>query len=851
MRFRLRLPACNHTLSRVYSTALQWPGLENGQKLLAHEDFEAIENRWHMEVLYSCKNVPADAAKQYVLPMFPYPSGNLHIGHLRVYTISDILARFYRLKDCKVIHPIGWDAFGLPADNAAKERKENPAKWTAKNIVSMKSQLLQLGCQFDWNREIRTCNPDYYKWTQWIFLQLLKVGLVYRHESFVNWDPVDLTVLATEQVNEHGCSWRSGARVVQKRLKQWFVKTSYFAEELYNELDKYTHWADIASIQRHWIGPCDSYRFSFKLQKDSGIDFDDFVHIHADKPSDLIYGRLIIVRRQHILNVQGLSQVGDSLLAVTAWNPITQRSLPIFVADDSCFIDSEDARLVSFNDPYCQTFAQKHLLSQPDAALEKLTDAEILDLAKIHGCGGYKTSRKLKDWVVSRQRYWGTPIPIVYCSNCGAVPVPENELPVTLPDVIDDRVYKKSFSLAEFTNWRSVKCPKCFGQAERETDTLDTFFDSSWYYLRFLDSRNASFLCDTNLANANMPVDIYIGGKEHAALHLFYARFMSRFLSSIGTHRCPEPFARLLPQGMVMAPTYKTAESGKYVSSSSVVTSCGKLYDKETGEPLLETMEKMSKSKQNGVDPQELFAKYGCDVTRLLVTANVSPQSHRSWNLDGLRGIQNWINRVCWVVATVVERRRSTEACEAEAIDATTEAHLKESSDYFIRQVTYHMEKSFLFNTAISRLQGFTNVLRKCAVETVAGSPEFERCLRSLLIMMHPFAPHVSSEFWDALSEVPTLLRGVHSAKRLPVWEQKWPAPDKNSAAVLVVQLNGRRVAKIRINSEAFHSLDGKSALEMAMECSSVKAQISQKRLRSYRLELSPELGGRLLLQVV
>ncbi|KFD64825.1 hypothetical protein M514_02387 [Trichuris suis] len=408
---------------------------EKSQKLFQRKDIEIVEKHWHKQALFSSK---------------------------------------------EVIHPIGWDAFGLPADNAARQKKENPAEWTNRNIAVMKSQLLQLGCQFDWNREIRTCSPEYYKWTQWIFLQLLKAGLAYRHESFVNWDPVDLTVLATEQVDERGCSWRSGAPVLQKPLKQWFVKTSYFAE-----------------------------------RKEGGVAYGDFISIYVRKPSDLLFGRLIIVRPQHILNVKGLSPTGYSLLGLNAWNPVTQRSLPIFVAADSCFLDSEDALLVASDDSYCQKYAKEYLPNEPDASSQQLTDEQVLNSARMYGCDGYKTSRKLKDWVVSRQRFWGTPIPVIHCSRCGAVPVPEAELPITLPDVNDEAMCSRNFSLREFIDWKQVRCPTCFGQAERETDTLDTFFDSSWYYLRFLDSRNGSFPCDVNFANKYMPVDVYIGGKEH------------------------------------------------------------------------------------------------------------------------------------------------------------------------------------------------------------------------------------------------------------------------------------------------------------------------------------------------
>lgn len=555
--------------------------------------------------------------------MFPYPSGNLHMGHVRVYTISDAVARFHRMCGKNVFQPIGWDSFGLPAENAANQRGVEPAEWTRQNTAQMKQQLQRLGCSFDWTHEMSTCTPQYYKWTQNLFLMLHKKGLAYQNEALVNWDPVDNTVLADEQVDANGCSWRSGAKVEKKLLKQWFIRTSAYAKQLLDGLDDPTlrDWRDIINLQRHWIGECNGYAFTL-LTSASNL-----LRVWTPNPEHLKDpNAFLVLRSKHFL-----SQLPDAN-QLSVENPFARTVLPVVFNDDAAFpahcdvylaapsFRSEDRVLwESLGLAFC-TSAEEEISPGNWEPLRK----EVLQTASLLNIGGYRVSSKLQDWLISRQRYWGTPIPIVHCSKCGAVPVPEEQLPVTLPprDAGKDALH--------------CECPKCGdSQALRETDTMDTFVDSSWYYLRFLDANNKERIFDPELAKNFMPVDLYIGGKEHAVLHLYYARFMNHFLHSCGLSPTSEPFSRLLVQGMVMGRSYRIKGSGKYVRESEVEIVNAKKNQavlKDTQEAVVMGWEKMSKSKLNGVEPDDMFDEYGTDTTRLIILADVAPTSHRNWS---------------------------------------------------------------------------------------------------------------------------------------------------------------------------------------------------------------------------
>lgn len=556
--------------------------------------------------------------------MFPYPSGNLHMGHVRVYSISDTVARFYRMNGKNVFHPMGFDAFGLPAENAAIQRNISPADWTTQNMAQMKSQLQLLGYSFDWNHELATCHEDYYKWTQKLFLMLYKDGLAYQNEALVNWDPVDKTVLADEQVDANGCSWRSGAKVQKKLLKQWFIRTTKFAEKLLEGLSDpcLKDWKDIINLQKHWIGECNGYSFQMHFQ---GKPLS--LRVWTECPEKLLdLNAFIVLKTTHPLK----KVLGEEELSVL--NPFTNQQIPVVFRDDVEFPEKSDVYLASphYKDSDKSLRASLNLafhlndLAENDEANRKV----VLQIADLIGNGGYKVSSKLQDWLVSRQRYWGTPIPIIHCDNCGAVPVEDKDLPVRLPPA-DESLNRDESSL-------KCSCPKCGNEnAKRETDTLDTFVDSSWYYLRFLDSQNNDKIYDEEVIKKFMPVDLYIGGKEHAVLHMYYARFMNNFLHSKGLSPHPEPFQRLLVQGMVMGRSFRVKGSGKYLTESEVEiidAKKNKAICKETKEPVVMQWEKMSKSKFNGVDPTDMIREYGSDTTRLIILGDVAPTSHRNWS---------------------------------------------------------------------------------------------------------------------------------------------------------------------------------------------------------------------------
>lgn len=570
--------------------------------------------------------------KFYVLSMFPYPSGHLHMGHVRVYSISDCMARYQRLHGKNVLQPMGWDAFGLPAENAAIQRNIPAAEWTRDNIRHMKEQLQSLGTSFDWDCELATCTPEYYRWTQELFIKLFEQGLAYQREALVNWDPVDNTVLAEEQVDANGRSWRSGAKVEKRLLRQWFVKTTKFAKALYDGLNDLIveDWKDIIKVQKHWIGECNGYSFTLRVEPSLSSPVKDLT-VWTQSPEYLLNDCFVAIKSSHLLNSgQGDKRVTDRLSGYTLTNPFTGSQIPIIITDSVLFPMGRSGAtsdiylgLPDLHEDDAQLFEKYKLeRSSTDKQIRGDVDRQtVLEKATELDIGGYPISSKLQDWLISRQRYWGTPIPIVHCDSCGAVPDKRENLPVTLECV------KKGH----------VECPKCGQPARRESDTMDTFVDSSWYFLRYLDSKNETEIFDKTKAREMMPVDLYIGGKEHAELHLYYARFINHFLHSQGLVPEPEPFKRLLVQGMVMGRSFRVKETGKYVTEKEVEVldaKKGKAVERGTGKQVVVTWEKMSKSKVNGVDPAEIINEYGCDATRLFILGNVAPMSHRNWSTD-------------------------------------------------------------------------------------------------------------------------------------------------------------------------------------------------------------------------
>lgn len=467
----------------------------------------------------------------------------------------------------QVIHPIGWDAFGLPAENAAIERQIAPDDWTKKNILQMKTQLQRLGCSFDWDRELATCNPLYYKWTQDLFLKLFDAGLVYQKEAIVNWDPIDKTVLADEQVDENGCSWRSKAKVEKIIFKQWFIRTTRFAKDLLEGLDDSVlqDWKDVIKLQRHWIGDCNGVNFDFKL-----INTNDFVTLWTSQPEYIKHAKFIAITPSHILSRYNSTNVDNSTkkLDVKAIHPLTQQEIPIFITDQIEFLPQTDSFLgIPCACDQSAQFSEKYQIAYDTFEIndnEKIIMRDkVCQEAQVKGVGGYWTSGKLRDWLISRQRFWGTPIPIIHCDTCGVQPV--RDLPVSLP-----KLTKLNLKLSDVYEWVNCVCPKCHKSAKRETDTMDTFVDSSWYYLRYLDPKNNEEIFSKRKSYDLMPVDLYVGGKEHAVLHLYYARFISHFLHSLNLLPEREPFKRLLVQGMVMGRSYRIKGTGRYVTENEV-----------------------------------------------------------------------------------------------------------------------------------------------------------------------------------------------------------------------------------------------------------------------------------------
>ncbi|XP_050463101.1 probable leucine--tRNA ligase, mitochondrial isoform X1 [Cataglyphis hispanica] len=790
---------------------------------------QKIEGYWRDKInSYKCIANNDMKDKFYVLSMFPYPSGALHMGHVRVYTISDVLARFYRLKGKNVIHPMGWDAFGLPAENAAIERKIDPAVWTSENIKTMHYQLKKLNYSFDWEREFATCDADYYKWTQELFLKLFDKGLAYQKKAYVNWDPIDQTVLAEEQVDLNQRSWRSGAIVEKKLLNQWFIKTTAFAKSLREGLDdpNLKEWKDIIKLQKHWIGDCNGINIDFKLISEIP-DFPEIINLWTDMPEFIEYAKFVAISPESILHRKEHTydiDVGIKGLNAKIINPFSGEELPIFITDKVVYPPWRDTRLgipsasmddLNFSELVGIPFT-RHSIRNYEQQQQKIS--EIIQKAREWRIGGYPVSSRLQDWLISRQRYWGTPIPIIHCINCGIQPVPRDQLPVTLPKIIHSSS-NKGFSIHDAKDWLQTECPKCGEKATRETDTMDTFVDSSWYFLRFIDPKNTKEMFAIEKVKEAFPVDLYIGGKEHAVLHLYYARFMSHFLHSEGLIPCREPFRQLLVQGVIMGKTYKTKNTGQYVAENELIKE-GDQYKTKSGELVFMNWEKMSKSKRNGVEPISLLYKYGIDTTRLLILADVAPTSTRNWSENTIPGIKNWQNRI-WSTIKQFKIERDNMSLEQLQSEPTNPNYVKhnaymfDSRNYFLKNVTYNMVKSQQLSIAISRMQGLTNSLRKVNIECLRKSREYERALAVQIIMLAPFAPHFASELWAIFCSVKHhLIDNNEVSLDKDVLEQKWPDIDMDYKLILNVYMNKRQFLKLKFPRYILDKMTAEMALE-------------------------------------
>lgn len=772
------------------------------------------------------------------------------MGHVRVYTISDTIARFQKMRGMQVINPMGWDAFGLPAENAAIEHGLHPANWTQSNIKHMRDQLDALGLSFSWEREITTCLPEYYKWTQHLFIKLFEAGLAYQKEAMVNWDPVDQTVLANEQVDKNGCSWRSGAKVEQKYLKQWFIKTTVYAKAMLDSLSHLPEWYGIKEMQANWIGDCVGCYLDFMLKvngKETGEKLVAYTytpeaiygasHLHILPDHRLLHGNSSVKEVLQREFVPGK----DCLTSVTAVNLLTKQELPIVISAKSDFENYIDTKIgIPSINPEDAAVAQNLGLSfsevietLPDG-LETLVNSReftgmtrqealkaLTQKARNKGIGGYLSSDKLRDWLISRQRYWGTPIPIIHCQTCGTVPVPYEDLPVELPN-ITSFTGKGASPLETVPQWMNCSCPRCKGPAKRETDTMDTFVDSSWYYFRYIDPHNSDRPFNKALADYWMPVDLYIGGKEHAVMHLYYARFLSHFCYNQKMTKHKEPFYKLLVQGLIKSQTYKLTTTSQYLKREEIDLTGTEPVHIKTKEKLQVTWEKMSKSKHNGIDPEELVEQYGIDTMRLYILFAAPPEQDILWDTktDAIPGVRRWQSRLWSLTTKFIEARTSSIVANPQLLNEKEKAEAKKiwkQKNLVVSEVTSYFTTDYLFNAAISQLMGLTNILSQASQPLILHSPEFEDALATLCIMVAPMAPHIASELWKGLAHVQNKLC-MHYKWDDDVLHQSWPEVDPEylqqpDIIEMSVLINNKAFGKVSMprrvaqNAEEVHEL--------------------------------------------
>ena len=794
-------------------------------------------------------NSGSNKPKAYVLEMFPYPSGRIHMGHVRNYTMGDVLARYRRMQGMEVLHPMGWDAFGMPAENAAMERKVHPGEWTWANIDAMRAQLKRLGFALDWSREFATCDPAYYGHEQALFLDLFAAGLVYRKESEVNWDPVDMTVLANEQVID-GKGWRSGADVERRKLSQWFLRITDFADDLLEGLETLDQWPDkVRLMQENWIGRSRGLQFRFRLAEP--VSSIGEVEVFTTRPDTIFGASFVAIAAGHPL-AQAIAerdvkaaefiaecQRGGTSLAdieaqekkgyrtgVEAVHPLDPEwRVPVYIAN---FVLMDYGTGALFGSPGHDQrdfeFATKYGLpirrvvaasmdeaAQPvvgEAALitgvtvnSRFLDglatedaiADVIRRAEAGGWGQGTVQYRLRDWGVSRQRYWGTPIPIIHCGKCGPVAVPQDQLPVVLPDDIE--FDKPGNPLDRHPSWKDVDCPSCGGSAMRETDTLDTFVDSSWYFIRFA-SQPDDRPFDRAEAEKWLPVAQYIGGVEHAILHLLYARFWTRALQRIGRISIAEPFKGLFTQGMVTHETYRAGD-GSWLSPDEVAKDGDDWIHVESGQPVKPgRVEKMSKSKRNTIDPEPILAKYGADAVRWFMLSDSPPERDLEWSEAGIEGASRFVQRVWRLASTSKTAEGGDQALERKLHRAI--AAVGEAID------------ALQFNKAVAHLYELTS-----AIEKAAPSATRHQAIRSLILLAAPAAPHLAEESWAALGETGMIADAP--------WPDFNPALLVDEQVTLAVQVNG----KLRDTLNAPRGLDHAAAEALALASDKVQRQLN------------------------
>ena len=785
---------------------------------------EKVRSYWDKELTFSVSE-DSQKPKYYCLSMFPYPSGKLHMGHVRNYTIGDVLSRFHRMLGFNVLQPMGWDAFGLPAENAALQNKSAPAAWTYSNIDYMKHQLKQLGLAIDWKREIATCRPEYYKWEQWLFTELFKKKLIYKKISTVNWDPVDQTVLANEQVID-GKGWRSGAVIEKKEIPQYFMKITEYADELLRDLDGLEGWPEqVKTMQRNWIGKSYGCEIEFSIK-----DHADHIKIYTTRPDTLLGVTYLAIAAEHplaslikknnptieaFINECSRGGVAEADLATAekigidsglrAIHPITQKEVPIWIANYVLISYGSGAVMaVPAHDERDFHFAKKYNLNieqviEPiDTKTMNLEEAAYTDYGRLINSGefnglefqeafdaivnkltslhkGKKTTQfRLRDWGISRQRYWGCPIPIIKCHSCGEVPVPEKDLPVVLPESIV--MHGVGSPIKQDESFYKTTCPSCGKPAERETDTMDTFVESSWYFARYPSYNNPNAMVDER-SNYWMPVDQYIGGIEHAILHLLYARFFNKILRDLGLIKHSEPFKNLLTQGMV-----------------------------------LKNGSKMSKSKGNTVDPQSLIDQFGADTARLFIMFAAPPEQSLEWSDSGVEGANRFLKRL-WK-AVYDHHAKGKIASYKEGVLTAQTKNLRFELHQTIQKITDDIQRRHSFNTAISSVMELMNTFAKVEGEDAITVSVKQEVIQNVILLLNPFVPHICHALWDQL---------FNTAIDQEVWPKADPSALIKNEYEMVIQVNG----KLRGNMLVSADLTQKDIELMALENEDVKRFIN------------------------
>ena len=766
---------------------------------------QTAQQNWETSGVFNTTE-DADKEKYYCLSMFPYPSGKLHMGHVRNYTIGDVISRYQRMQGKNVMQPMGWDAFGLPAENAAMQNKVHPADWTYSNIDYMRDQLKQLGFGYDWNRELATCDPSYYKWEQWFFLKLLEKDLVYKKTSPVNWCSKDKTVLANEQVID-GCCWRCETKVEKKEISQWFVRITAYADELLQDLEKLDGWPEkVKTMQANWIGRSEGVEMDFTVSNT------DTIRIYTTRPDTLMGVTYLAVAAEHpvaIAAADGNAEITTFLeeckvmetseaametmekrgvdSGIKAIHPITGEEVPVWIANFVLMgygtgavmsVPAHDQRDYEFATKYGiaikqvifsadgeaddtseQAFTVKGILKN-SAEFDGLTSADafnaIATKLETDSKGEKKTNFRLRDWGVSRQRYWGAPVPVIYCDDCGTVPVPEADLPVELPK--EDVVLDGSQSpLAAHPTFPHVDCPQCGKAARRETDTFDTFMESSWYFARYAGKSDTSMLAES--ANYWLPVDHYIGGIEHAILHLLYARFYTKLLRDEGLITCDEPFKRLLTQGMV-----------------------------------LKDGAKMSKSKGNTVDPQGLIAQYGADTVRMFVMFAAPPEQSLEWSDSGVEGSYRFLKRLWRQVFLHIDNGQ--QVAELDKASLTDEQKtLRRQLHLVIKKATDDYGRRYTFNTVIAANMELVNTLSKYSDDSDNGRAVRQELLEAILLMLAPITPHICKQLWHDLGHDTDIV------------SESWPQLDESAleqdSIKMMLQVNGKLRGEILVSKSA------------------------------------------------